>query len=373
MKTITKLALAVIIFMTTIVSNRVAAQGQTKEELMESINKLSGVYHGFTSDYFLEINDTKGNSRYSYYTDNPKDDYELLFNLKNDINIDNSSVEEYEDGYYIKLIPKNKIKQIKNNVTTYSTNPIKILTKTSLQRATFLLSKLSDLAGLIEGEKPSQSANNESQNKKVNLTKEETVRYLDKKIKEIHQNYRTVQYTDNEGKLQKMKFYYIDEPSIILDGDKVKITVYRANNYKKLYPAQEKLYTGDFSHQYVYKETISCDYGEQEMTDEFNPAHIISIDKGTDYVNGEPVGSIVIKLKSKTGIKDWISYGSRQYVTSMYGKHCIDFGKLEGNNREVADTVYINYLQSDDTNFDKIRKALEHLKSLLDAEDDPFG
>ncbi|MBG7610790.1 hypothetical protein IU405_00825, partial [Polaribacter sp. BAL334] len=45
----------------------------------------------------------------------------------------------------------------------------------------------------------------------------------------------------------------------------------------------------------------------------------------------------------------------------------------EENNSTVVTEIFLYYLKSDPTNFNKIKKALEHLRNLCKAEDDPFG
>ena len=47
--------------------------------------------------------------------------------------------------------------------------------------------------------------------------------------------------------------------------------------------------------------------------------------------------------------------------------------KVVAENNFTENYVNFTFLQADDTNFNKIKKALLHLQALLKAEDDPFG
>lgn len=91
---------------------------------------------------------------------------------------------------------------------------------------------------------------------------------------------------------------------------------------------------------------------------EFKPIHIQSIEL-SDKRPLDPVGIIIIKLKGKTG-KKVIRYENE---SGQFNYEQIS-----------ADEMYLPFLQSDTENFNKIKKALEHLKVLSkDEEFDPFG
>lgn len=91
---------------------------------------------------------------------------------------------------------------------------------------------------------------------------------------------------------------------------------------------------------------------------EFKPIHIQSIEIAKRALN-DPVGIIVIKLNGKTG-KESIEFEERLVKD-----------RFEQNS---SDEMLLPFLQSDTDNFNKIKKALEHLKVLSKEEEfDPFG
>lgn len=188
------------------------------------------------------------------------------------------------------------------------------------------------------------------------LTKQETVNYLNKKAQEVIGHYRTIPTDDNT---KNIKYYYPDN-SVSMSGDKVIFEMKRRNHK-------------DGALDYSY---YPCDYHEQKYENIFNPAHIISIEKGINYVNGEPIGAIKIILKA-VGQENSYAYAPTKRVTNENNKHygkCYEFEEYtQLRNKKSTKEVFFTYLQSDDTNFNKIKKALEYLRDLAKAEDDPFG
>lgn len=189
------------------------------------------------------------------------------------------------------------------------------------------------------------------------LTKEETVNYLNKKANEILGHYRLVEGT----------YYYYYSSSVNLSGSDVSVYTLRGTNQSKQ--------NGYYFYWRGSRTGYPCNYYEDQHTNTFNPAHIISIDLDPSNVAGNPVGLIRITLKSNTARYSYYRNGPAWKVNddnSQWGGHCYAW-KEYASQKESRRVVYFTFLQSDDTNFNKIRKAFEHLRSLLKAEDDPFG
>lgn len=187
------------------------------------------------------------------------------------------------------------------------------------------------------------------------LTKEETVNYIDKKANEIFGHYRTVPLADKKN----YKFYY-SRSTVSMYGDKLTFEQ-RRRNYK------------DGAQDYRY---YPCNYVEVKYEYTFNPGHIVSVEKYLNHIEGEPVGVIKITLKA-VGISTTYMFGTTEKVRNEYSEHygkCFDLKEYtDYRESESATEIYLAYLQSDDSNFTKIKKALEYLRDLAKAEDDPFG
>ncbi|HEX8576296.1 MAG TPA: hypothetical protein VF677_08385 [Flavobacterium sp.] len=197
---------------------------------------------------------------------------------------------------------------------------------------------------------------------KAALTKEETINYLNKKAEEIIGHYRTINENLRNGTTKDVKYYYFSN-SVSIDGNNV-IFKQEKRNYK-----DEGVYVNS------YRTYYPCDYYEMRQKNIFNPSHILSIEKSTSKVAGEPIGVIEITLKGNTGQRQAHISNPTEKMTYEQSDH---YGKcfyLEEAPfyKESSKVVYFNYLQSDDSNFNKIKKALEYLRDLFKAEDDPFG
>lgn len=191
----------------------------------------------------------------------------------------------------------------------------------------------------------------------TSLTKDETINYLNKKAKEVIGHYRTIEYDDKTG---SSKNYYFNN-SVSKSGDNLLFEQAR-RNYR------------DGAIDYAY---YPEDYIEQTHENLFNPIHILSIEKASNFVAGEPIGTIKITLKSTTAQLTVKSFSPTKRVTNTQHKHYWKTYDLEESvarrYNNSTNVVYLSYLQSDDTNFNKIKKALEHLRDLYKAEDDPFS
>lgn len=189
------------------------------------------------------------------------------------------------------------------------------------------------------------------------LTKEETVNYINKKANEIIGHYRTIPMDNGTGSIK----YYYTVHDVRLNGDNLTITQERRNTAN-----------GALEGRY-YPKT----YHEQKHVNVFNPAHIISIEKFTNFTPGEPIGTLKITLKGNTGQQSIYFYGPTELVTNQNHQYW-DYGynlKEYPAHRVTSSSnvMYLSYLQSDEGNLNKIKKALEYLRDLLKAEDDPFG
>lgn len=145
------------------------------------------------------------------------------------------------------------------------------------------------------------------------LTKGETVSYLSKKIQEV------VGYC--RGSTKNCASTYVSA-SVELKNNQLEVSTKESDGYVVVYI--------------------------------FNPKNIISLSQGDHYSNDEYLKDyIFIKFSSKIAIKK-ITYADRTSKT------------------EYVQEVDFTYLDSDNSNGDKVRKALLHLQALLKAEDDPF-
>jgi hypothetical protein len=158
------------------------------------------------------------------------------------------------------------------------------------------------------------------------LTKDETISYINKKVAEA---------TDHAIQLKTMSLTIADA-----SFSKASKEGYVTLTYKRI---------GDTQWQDDYRTVV------------FNPAHIVSIvAEGDEVRTTSPVSNVIIKLVGKTA-----SYNrrTRNHGESYWGS----------STDESLSSVNIPFLQSDPANFGKLKKALEYLKTLCKAEDDPFG
>lgn len=181
---------------------------------------------------------------------------------------------------------------------------------------------------------------------KAMLTKEETINYINKKSNECEEHTRTIIGT---GGIAYTMHYW--DLQVSLSNDKV-VLYSKSSNYSNSS-------TGDKN---------CSDYFTRVTTQTFNPAHIVSITDGATNKN-EPLGSVIIKLVSKTGVANQQVH---KYTWNNGNGTCSRWGSV-GDDTYSVNEIGLGFLQSDPTNFNKIKKALEHLKALYKAEDDPFG
>lgn len=187
----------------------------------------------------------------------------------------------------------------------------------------------------------------------VVLTKGETISYLQKKLKEGIKH-RLGDYTLEDNKIS------------ISDCD---VSYNRETNTgsrpSESYPSYRPSYT-------EYYNTYS-----------FNPQHIKSITESSS--SSGTLKYLTIKLIGKTGkrtyyTKDYQQQTNKKWVYDYryqgggYYNYTYYYSFTTGNSStEATDTVVFYFLASDPTNFNKFKRALEHLRDLCKAEDDPFG
>ena len=174
---------------------------------------------------------------------------------------------------------------------------------------------------------------------KATLTKDETVNYIERKIKEIVGHYRTPEGF-NERLYFKNTFVY----------------------YK------DNLLTISTTRKNILENNFNCRYVEKENTISFNPKDIIEI-KFEGKNESEPVGIIKVIFTSQVCKEILYAYA---YKMQKSDGTCYDLRQTDHQEFSKKE-ILIPFLASDSTNFTKIKKALEHLRDLCKAEDDPFG
>lgn len=174
---------------------------------------------------------------------------------------------------------------------------------------------------------------------KATLTKDETVNYLERKIKEIVGHYRKP-----DGSNERL---YFKNTSVSYRDNLLTISTTRKN---------------------LLEDNKNCRYVERENTVSFNPKDIIEI-KFEGKNESEPVGIIKVIFTSQVCKEIWDAYAYK--MQNNYGT-CYDWRKTDHQEFSKKE-ILIPFLASDSTNFTKFKKALEHLRDLCKAEDDPFG
>lgn len=171
------------------------------------------------------------------------------------------------------------------------------------------------------------------------LTKQETINYIDKKIKE------------SEG-----LWYY--SPSF--KKNLVQETITFSGN-------------GDGTVKIDSTRSTKMEANCKESTSvtfRFKPETIASVELESPDTSSR--GTIIIKLIGKTARVTTNLYGPAQ-INSETGE-CLNYRSRTGSDSgSTVDNVWVSFLITDPTNFDKLRKAFMHLRDLAKAEDDPFG
>ncbi len=202
------------------------------------------------------------------------------------------------------------------------------------------------------------------------LTKEETVNYINKKLNDIKGNYITETIYDYDGNnnIEEKKTLYNHSANLVLNDDKIFLTTTWGTMREK-YRNYETFKNGEGVTVYVYP----CGYVESTRVYSFSLEKIIDIDFYNN-VEGEsdPIGTIRINTSNKAGEykrtdkKAFLGIIPRE---KYYGK-CSFWGYPE---EYRVSGILLHYLKGDGSDGNKIKKALEYLRDLAKAEDDPFG
>lgn len=169
-----------------------------------------------------------------------------------------------------------------------------------------------------------------SLNSFAQLTKSETINYINERLAEVegHYTYTTVNKSNGEKEEVKFKITKIQFGTEI--GKKNSLFVRYSRDYE------------------------STNYLDDEVTDFFNPSKIQSISVAEDKFK-TPAGYLIISLTGKVGLR-----------------------MFKNSNKETTDSFQnfaIYFLQGDTTLADRLKKAFLYLSSLYKAEEakDPFA
>jgi|GEM_PF-1583540 len=209
---------------------------------------------------------------------------------------------------------------------------------------------------------------------KASLTKEETVNYINKKLKETYgvdfsTSFEIITQSKPRASHQTRKMYVIyNECTLESDG--------RITHIDKIASST----AGCYSEPYYY--------GSKSTRVSFNPAHITRVEalSGSD----PKIGSIRIDFISNT--EKWekhkYEYKLRSEVKKKVYSHRDFFGNpvYYDNVSDVyrcddswsstdvpTGSLIVYYFSSDPENGNRLVKAFKHLVALAKAEDDPFG
>jgi hypothetical protein len=165
------------------------------------------------------------------------------------------------------------------------------------------------------------------------LTKEETVNYLHKKLREVEGRFTTI---------FSSKFYY-NAPSINLMKDGTVEVIYTRSS--------SDFCLGGYSVKFSYR---------------FDPSEIVRV--GTVSANpGDSVSDLALIFSSRT---------ARAREDHTKGTSCTrSLGHWEGTNGQWGDLGRVNfpYFATSPENSGRITRAILHLRDLAKAEEDPFS
>ena len=165
-------------------------------------------------------------------------------------------------------------------------------------------------------------------------TLSETIAYIDKRVKETQGHQVKWKSGINE---------YLVESAFYSSS-----SIYRIGKYRYLYITKDNTWA---SHYFTFK-----------------PEHISSVTEGsTNTTSDSPVGFITINFANnlvKQDSRNWYHNGS------IYSDQ-VSFNNRYSTQGNVSH-LYIPYLKQDATAFDRISKAIMHLKK-LSQKDDPFA
>lgn len=192
------------------------------------------------------------------------------------------------------------------------------------------------------------------------LTKEETVNYINKKLVEV---IKSGAYEND-----KSQQWYCWKQESSLRGSELRITLSVNNDAEKEFGSFDQSFYYNDNGRRIEERYYSCSYSKFNIQIDFNPAYIKSIEIHPNNNETTGVGRILITLSSKTA-----KISSEEvYPYDRDGVRCKSIDKRPPVN-SLSSEFEIYFLQADNTNFNKLKKAFEHLRDLVKAEDDPFG
>ena len=172
-------------------------------------------------------------------------------------------------------------------------------------------------------------------NAQTSPTLYETIEYIDKRVKETQ---------GHQVKWKSGTHEYLVEASFFTGS-----SVYKIGKYRYLYQSKDNTWA---SHYFTFK-----------------PEHISSVvDGSSNTTSDSPVGFITINFSNnlvKQDSRNWYHNGNAYAVGDHYFNN--SYAK-QGN----VSHMYIPYLKQDATAFDRISKAIMHLKK-LSQKHDPFA
>lgn len=191
------------------------------------------------------------------------------------------------------------------------------------------------------------------------LTKEETVNYINKKLKEALDH---GVYTDTHG--------YLLDQSFKLEGDFIIFSQKRATSTGSCYSSKD--YTKAYE-SFEYESRIKANYIKQtkEISTPSNPSiGKIEISFHPKLVKSEKV----ITIGTHTHYWKKVYNGVVHYGERLYDE--ISDYKTECNTSKETLTITMHplyFVKESENSGSKLIKALTHLIDLYKAEDDPFG
>ncbi|MDB5208543.1 MAG: hypothetical protein JWR72_3618 [Flavisolibacter sp.] len=209
---------------------------------------------------------------------------------------------------------------------------------------------------------------------KATLTKGETINYLNKKIKETDGQ----EATWNPWEGDDRQYFWSADNTIYLDNDNVTVEYQYSNYGKNASRMKEELRQRANGNTYTYQTVriYPCDYYEKRILYKLNPAHIVSVQNLASSGKSGAIGYVEIALVNAVSTqknKKWTTESYfRDYGIESNEAHCYSLNSTIKDYGSIK-RIYFPFLSSDPSNFEKIKKALNHLAQLYKAEDDPFG
>ncbi|HEY6142540.1 MAG TPA: hypothetical protein VIV55_03805 [Flavobacterium sp.] len=167
---------------------------------------------------------------------------------------------------------------------------------------------------------------------KKELSKEETVKFLQNKLDEAKEEY-VVENTGSKTFIKSVSIGYLYST--------LTIKVVKKNECFASYTATQATW---------------CDWEDVEYYD-FCPCHITSI-TDVPQINKQPVGYLQIKIDS--GQCRSSTERNRPIVDSLD----LRFPRSSDDDRKYVEYIYIPYPKANPENFNKLKTAFEHLKKL---------